>query len=39
MKDKVGQPDIDTFFRKHERVVVALTVQEIPDEEITTNLG
>jgi hypothetical protein len=31
--------EIDAFFRKHKKVIVALTVQEILDEEIAKKLA
>ncbi|MGB2986832.1 MAG: hypothetical protein WBE26_13250 [Phycisphaerae bacterium] len=38
-KDKVGRPDIDAFFRKSGKAIIALTVREILDEEIARKLA
>ena len=38
-KDKVGWPDIDAFFRKSAKAIIALTVREILEEEIARKLA
>ena len=38
-KDKVGRPGIDAFFKRSHKVIVALSVKEILDEQIAKKLA
>jgi len=38
-KDKVGRPDINSFFRKEHKVIIPLTVKEILEQNIAPKLA